>query len=143
MTRHARPVPSVARVLRTDYWSFLLVVGHLLAPFLAVGMPLVGVPALVLLPVVLVARVRAIRRTFATGATTEAVVVGRGFSRGLWTAAYEIQVDGRTLEVKDDYLSFRMPIEIGDRFPAVYDPARPERAYLEPFFQAKPGDDGR
>lgn len=128
-------VPSVARVLRTDYWSFLLVFGHLFAPLLAVATPLVGVPVLLLLLILTVARVRAIRRTFATGATTQAVIVGRAFSRGLWTAAYEIEVEGRKLKVRDDYLSFKMPIEIGDRYPAVFDPKQPDRAYLRPFFQ--------
>jgi len=127
-------VPSVWRVLHTDYWSFLLLFSVIVTGFFVPAQPFLVLPLLVLLTVFNLLRVRLIRRTFETGSSTEARVVGRSFSRGLWTATYEFEVEDRTVKANDDYLSFRMPIEIGDRYPVVFDPQRPERAFLKPFF---------
>jgi len=81
MDRNELYIPSVWRVLRTDYWSFFLIISAIAAGFFAPIQPFLALPLLVLLTVSIPLRVRSIRRTFATGSSTEARVVGRMFSR--------------------------------------------------------------
>ena len=129
------PRPSVLKVLFTDYGSFLLLV-------LQVGalVTVVGIPALLALTPISVLRVRWVRRIFVTGRAGMATVVGRHFRRALWTVTYEFEDQGQTVRTRDYILSFKLPIQLGDRLAVIYDPEKPSRALLTMSFL--PGSDG-
>lgn len=131
MVPNESTVPSVFKILFTDYWSFGLLILQVLA---VLTVSVYGILALLLLTPYFVYRIRKIRRIFATGVETEGVVVHRSFSKGMFTATYEIEAGGRTVKTSDVYLTFKIPIQVGDRFPAVYDPESPRWAFLKPFW---------
>ncbi len=119
------PTVPIAKILLTDYWSFVLV---LLSA--AALITVAGSPALLLLVPLLARRVRGIRRTFAAGETTAGVVLRRRFLRGEWVLVYGFKAGEATVQARNYVLGFRLPVKERDVVTVIYDPEKPSHAFL-------------
>ena len=128
---------KVRNILFADSWSFLLcMMGGVLLGASVILSPLFAL----LMPLVLAAifwRVSLIKSTIAQGRIVTAIIDRKRFVKGEWLVYYTFNACGKDYQKRAAIVSFGLPIEVDEALPVVYDPKKPERAFMPKLYGAR------
>ncbi|MBD2445965.1 hypothetical protein H6G76_02105 [Nostoc sp. FACHB-152] len=124
--------PSFLKVVRTDYWCFLLfLVTVSCTIFFFFGLT---IPIALLSGYFLIKRTQMIRDVFGNGVAVPGLITKKRFTRGEWLLCYRYSYNGIVYERGNYILKLWIKLRKGEPAEVYINPAQPMQAFLSEFY---------